>query len=34
MEREGCNVCAAPTVIDYVIGAGACAGAGAWILMV
>ena len=27
MEGEGCNVCGAPTVIDYGIGAGAGAGA-------
>ena len=29
MEGEGCNLCGAPTVIDYGIGAGAGAGAGA-----
>ena len=29
MEGEGCNVCGAPTVIDYGIGAGEGAGAGA-----
>ena len=27
MEREGCNVCGALRVIDYGIGASACAGA-------
>ena len=27
MKGEGCNVCGAPTVIDYGIGAGAGAGA-------
>ena len=27
MEGEGCNLCGAPTVIDYGIGAGAGAGA-------
>ena len=26
MEGEGCNVCGAPTVIDYGIGAGSVCG--------